>query len=92
MKKIILSTFLAVSCLFSSLSALTWSGIIDNNSKLSANNDFSQLGLKQSNGIYLSLASNLNEAGNLRFVAEGLYKYSLDCSFPGSSAGTVVGG
>ncbi len=85
MKKIILSTFLAVSCLFSSLSALTWSGIIDNNSKLSANNDFSQLGLKQSNGVYLSLASNLNEAGNLRFVAEGLYKYSLNCVFPAGS-------
>lgn len=86
MKKIILSTFLVLSCLFSSLSALSWSGIIDNNTKISENNDFSQLGLKQSNGIYLSLASNLNEAGNLRFVAEGLYKYSLDCSFPGSSA------
>ena len=86
MKKIILSTLLAVSCVFSSLSALSWSGIIDNNSKLSANDDFSQLGLKQSNGIYLSLASNLNEAGNLRFVAEGLYKYNLDCSFPGSAS------
>ena len=86
MKKIILTVFIAVFCAFSTLSALSWSGIVDNNSTLSANDDFSVLGLKQSNGIYLSLNSNLTETGNLRFSAEGLYKYKLTCNFDSGDA------
>lgn len=78
MKKIIVS-ILAATCALSSLAAFTWSGLIDNNTKFSANNDFSALGLNQSNGIYLSAASKLNESGTLRFNAEGLYKYYLNC-------------
>ena len=77
MKKIIVS-ILAATCALSSLAAFTWSGLIDNNTKFSANNDFSALGLNQSNGIYLSAASKLNESGTLRFNAEGLYKYNLN--------------
>ncbi len=86
MKKIILTVFIAVFCAFSTLSALSWSGIVDNNSTLSANDDFSVLGLKQSNGIYLSLNSNLTETGNLRFSAEGLYKYKLTCNLDSGDA------
>ena len=78
MKKIIVS-ILAATCALSSLAAFTWSGLIDNNTKFSANHDFSALGLNQSNGIYLSAASKLNESGTLRFNAEGLYKYYLNC-------------
>ncbi len=76
MKKFIISGILAITFL-SSASALTWSGLIDNNSKLSSNHNFSDLNLNQSNGIYLSLASNLNKSGSMRFTAEGLYKYNL---------------
>ena len=81
MKKFTVSLILSLFCVFSSISAFSWSGIVDNNSKLSANDDFSAISLAQSNGVYLSAKSKLNEAGNLRFSAEGLYKYSLDCAF-----------
>ena len=81
MKKILVSVILSILCLSASLSAFSWSGIVDNNSKLSANNDFSAIALDQSNGIYLAAKSKLNESGSLRFSAEGLYKYSLDCAF-----------
>ena len=74
MKKIILTVLLAVSCAFSSLTALSWSGVIDNTSKLSLNDSFKPTVFNQTNGIYLSLSSKLNEEGNLRFVAEGLFK------------------
>lgn len=81
MKKIIVSSLLAVSCLFSSAFALSWSGLVDDNTKLSANYDFSKIMLNQSNGIYLSVNSNLNADGSMRLAAEGLYKYSLNADF-----------
>ena len=81
MKKIILSMLIAVSCTFSSLAAFSWSGLVDNNTKLSADNDFKLSALKQSNGIYLAVNSHLNDSGNLRFAAEGLYKYTLTSVF-----------
>ncbi len=74
MKKIILTVLLAVSCAFSSLTALSWSGVIDNTSKLSLDDSFKPTVFNQTNGIYLSLSSKLNEEGTLRFVTEGLFK------------------
>ena len=74
MKKIILTFLLAVSCAFSSLTALSWSGVIDNTSKLSFDDSFKPTVFNQTNGIYLSLSSKLNEEGTLRFVTEGLFK------------------
>lgn len=85
MKKIILTALIVVSCAFSSLTALSWSGVVDNNSKFTANNDFTQIALNQSNGIYLSLASKLNESGSLRFVTEGLFKFNPVIPFKGGS-------
>ena len=80
MKKILISTIISLS--FSlSVFAFSWSGIIDNNSRLAANHDFSKLSLTQGNGVYLSLSRNLSENGNLILAAEGLYKYSLNCDF-----------
>ena len=76
MKKILFSV-LAGFCLLSSAAALSWGGVIDNNTKLSANDDFSQTWLTQSNGIYLSVSSNFTP--NLRFAGEGMYKYNLNC-------------
>ena len=73
MKKIILS--ILVAGIFSSAFALSWSGLIDNNSRFSANDDFSVIGLNQSNGIYLSLNSPISKTGNVKFSAEALYKY-----------------
>ena len=81
MKKLILSGVLAISCIFSTAFAFTWSGVVTNNSKFTANDDFSRLALAQSNGIYLSMGSNLNETGTLRIIGEGLYKYNLDVDF-----------
>lgn len=80
MKKRIISGLFA-ACLISSVFAISWSGMIDDNTKLSANNDFSAITLNQSNGIYLTLTSNLNESASLRFAGEGLYKYNLDSDF-----------
>lgn len=81
MKKLIVSGIIAISCIFSTAFAFSWSGLVTNSSKLSANDDFSRLGLVQSNGIYLSMGSNLNETGTLRIVGEGLYRYNLDVDF-----------
>lgn len=81
MKKRIVSGFLAAACIFSSAFAISWGGMVDNKSKLAANNDFSAVVLNQSNGIYLNINSNLNEAATLRFSGEGLYKYELNCNF-----------
>lgn len=81
MKKIVLTVFLAVSCAFSSLAALSWSGVIDNTSKFSFDDSFKAESLNQTNGIYLSLSSKLNESGNLRFVAEGLFKFNPIINF-----------
>ena len=79
MKKIILGIFAAG--IFSSAFALSWGGLIDNNSRFSANDDFSVIGLNQSNGIYFSLNSPVNKSGNVKFSAEALYKYSLNGDF-----------
>lgn len=85
MKKLILSAFASL-CLLSAVSALSWGGLLDNNSTLSTNDDFSAWSLNQSNGIYLSVTSDLNESGSLKFAAEGLYKYFLDCDFKNSDS------
>lgn len=81
MKKLVISGILATAFVFSSAFAISWGGMVDNSSKLSANNDFSVMALDQSNGIYLSVNSNITEGGSLRFTGEGLYKYELNCNF-----------
>lgn len=83
MKKI-KKTFIALTLLFSfSLPsfALSWSGVIDNTTKFTENHDFSEPGLEQSNGVYLSLRTPLSKKGSLVFDAEALYKYNLKCAF-----------
>lgn len=79
MKKIIISILAAG--FFSSVFALSWSGLIDNNSRFSANDDFSVIGLNQGNGIYFSINSPVSKSGNVKFSAEALYKYSLSGDF-----------
>ena len=81
MKKKIISVIFASAAILASVSAFSWGGMIDDNTKLSANNDFSAIVLNQSNGIYLNISSNLNEAASLRFAGEGLYKYELNSNF-----------
>ena len=78
MKKLVISGILATAFVFSSAFAISWGGMVDNSSKLSVNNDFSVMALDQSNGIYLSVNSNITEGGSLRFTGEGLYKYETD--------------
>lgn len=85
MKKL-LTSLITVLFALSSLSAFSWSGLVDNNSKFTAADEFKQLGLNQSNGVYLSVSHNLNETGTIRFTAEGLYKYNLDCNFKSGDA------
>ena len=81
MKKRIISGLIAAACVISSASAFSWGGMVDNNSKLSANHDFSAIVFNQSNGIYFNVAANLNSDASLRFTGEGLYKYNLNCDF-----------
>ena len=78
MKKIILTTIIAVSCAFSSLFAFSWSGIVDNGTRFSTNHDFSEKFLNQSNGVHLAVNSHLNESGSFRFAGEGLYRFKLN--------------
>lgn len=74
MKKnlVIVASFFVLT---SSLFAASWSGIFDNNTKLSTG-DFKNFTLDQSNGIHLSLTTPINQ--NLRFAGEILYKYELN--------------
>ena len=81
MKKIILTSLIAISCAFSSLFAFSWSGLVDNNTRLSANDDFSDIALRQGNGVYFSINTNVTDDGNFKFAAEGLYKYKFDYDF-----------
>ena len=80
MKKLIISGILAIAFICSAF-AISWGGMVDNNSKLSANNDFSVMALNQSNGVYLSVNSNIIDGGSRRFSGEGLYKYEFNCNF-----------
>lgn len=81
MKKLVISGLLATAFVFSSAFAISWGGMVDNNTKLSANNDLSAIVLNQSNGLYLNVTSNLNDDATLRFAGEGLYKYEFNCDF-----------
>lgn len=76
MKKI-LSLITAGALLVASAFSFTWSGLVDNSTKVSTS-DFENFGFNQSNGIYLSMTTPVNSAGNLKLSAEGLYKYSLN--------------
>lgn len=72
MKKLLVAS--AFALLASAAFAFSWSGIIDNNTKVSTS-EFKAYTLEQSNGIYLSANSKINN--NMRLAAEGLYKYNL---------------
>ena len=73
MKKLILSGLFA--CLILPAFALSWGGILDNNTSVNADNDFDTIGLTQSNGIHLSLNVPFNTEGTIKLVAEGSFKY-----------------
>ena len=79
MKKNLIASLLVIAGFFAPVFALSWSGLIDNNTKFSENHDFSELKLNQSNGLYLSLTSPIND--NLSFGGEILYKFVLDANF-----------
>ena len=74
MKKLILSGVLA--CLLIPAFAVSWGGILDNNTSVNAaGEDFSAVGLTQSNGVHLSLNVPFNTEGTVKVVAEGSFKY-----------------
>ena len=81
MKKRLITGLITAASFISSAFAFSWGGMLDNASKVSANNDFSAIVFNQSNGIYLNLSANLKPDASLRFSAEGLYKYKLNCDF-----------
>lgn len=72
----------------SSLYAVSWSGVIDDNTKLFTS-DFSAFNLYQSNGIYLSLNSKLGDSG-LRLSSECSYKYQANIPFSSEKASTFT--
>lgn len=86
-KKIICA---AASCILfvSSLCAVTWSGVIDDNTKLSTS-DFSAFNLYQSNGVYFSINSKLGESG-LRLSSECSYKYKANIPFSSIESSTFT--
>lgn len=75
MKKLILAGI--VACLLAPAFALTWNGLLDNNTFVSSNNDFTTIALQQSNGLHLSVNAPFNTSGTLKFTAEGSFKYKL---------------
>ena len=79
MKKLILCGIIA--CLLTPVFAFTWNGVVDNNTSLSSNDDFSSMVLNQSNGVHLSVNAPFNTAGTVKFVAEGSFKYNLTIPF-----------
>ena len=75
MKKSILSGILA--CLIVPAFALSWGGIVDNNTRVGADKDFEQIALSQSNGVHLSFNAPFNTEGSLKLVGEGSFKYVI---------------
>ena len=84
MKKLILSGLIA--CLLAPMFALTWNGVLDNTSKASLNDDFSAISLYQSNGVHLSVNAPFNASGTMKLVAEGSFKYNLNCLLADSNS------
>ena len=75
MKKI-LSTLAALFVISTCASAFTWSGLIDNTSRLSSST-LDSFNFYQTNGIYLSLNVPVTKNGGFRFSTEGMYKYTF---------------
>ena len=80
MKKLILSGIIA--CLLAPMFALSWNGVLDNNTNATTNNDFDPITLNQSNGIHLSVNAPFNTTGTVKFVAEGSFKYRFTDIIP----------
>ena len=74
MKKTLAAGVFAFFCLSTALSAFSWSGLVNNESKFIANNDFSKIELQQTNGVYLSFAAPRGDGGNMKLTGEGLVK------------------
>ena len=77
MKKSLSFVFLLISFVLSPLFAVSYGALLDNDSCIASNNDFSQNLLKQSNGIALYLNTPFNNEGTLKFSTEALYRYKL---------------
>lgn len=74
MKKKVTACLIAFTCLFSAAYSFSWSGLVDNKTKISAQN-FSNHTLTQSNALYLSM--NVPLANDFYIVAESLFKYQF---------------
>lgn len=75
MKKLILAGI--VACLLAPAFALTWNGVIDNNSYFKFNKHLQVENIKQTNGLHLSINAPFNSSGTLKFIAEGSFKHEL---------------
>lgn len=73
MKKSIVSAILA--CLLLPAFALSWGGVVDNNTRLTSDKEFKQIGLSQSNGVHLSFNAPFNTDGSVKLVGEASFKY-----------------
>ena len=83
MKKILVISAVLFA-LGQSLFAFDWGGIVSNTTKPSTS-DFSSGSFYQSNGISLWVSHSFNK--NLRFTAEGLYRYELNSQADSSKIG-----
>ena len=72
----------------SSLCAISWSGVIDDNTKISTS-EFLEFSLFQSNGVYFSVNSNLGDSG-LRLSSECSYKYKTSIPFSSINSSTFT--
>lgn len=74
MKKLLTVCTFAFFICTANLSAFSWGGVIDNNSRFAANNDLSQKSLIQTNDLFLSFSSMLGKSGTMKIAGEGLFK------------------
>ena len=87
MKKTLAAGVFALFCLSASLSAFSWSGLLDNQTKLIGNSDFSSIRLQQTNDLYLSFSTPLGE--NMKLSGEGLVKNVLEAQIEPSGTAPV---
>lgn len=87
LKKLFIFNLLILFCA-SGMFSLNWSGIIDNNSKISTS-DFSEFTLTQKNSIYLSANAKLGKSG-LHFSGEAMYQIKEILPFSNPENSTFI--
>lgn len=81
MKKSFVSFLVVFSLLFSSLCAVEWGGIVNDETSINSS-EFKDYNLSQSNAAYLWLTIPFTEDSSWKLSTEAMYKYTFDLSLP----------